>query len=454
MMPGSISGVRHENGNPHRPSYFNTSQGAFARLKADGSANHAPSTQSLSVTVTANQFSEIPLAGSDPDGDAVTTVILTNPSHGQLRWNGNQVLYMPTAGYTGSDSLRYAMSDGLLTGTPETVNITVNPASNILEWEFGSPATNVPQDLNSTANAVGILPGSVVAGAYSSVSMVNLFQDDAIAMVGLPIGALNSTAYLEWTVAPSTNREFSLDRLSFGVWNYDPSRPVAFQLRWSEDGFATSQTLPVGSSTEFGYVGNYYGPSTGKPFGVTLSGVSALQNRTRPVACRLYYWHPTAGFSSYTGIGKLGTTQSDLIVSGTVVPLRFETWASELSWNGQDSSPEVDPDGDRISNRMEFLLGRNPVSADLPYSQLAVAGDGQGNNCLTLDYRRRSVVNGPIVQTSTDLTQWTNRTVDGNQLVEEIVNANPLGDGTVEDVRLKFLLTPSNSKEFLRLVAP
>ncbi|MSU64476.1 MAG: tandem-95 repeat protein [Pedosphaera sp.] len=87
--------------------------------------NHAPVASSQSVTTPQNTAATIVLLGSDPDGDALTYSISRNPYHGTLKVTGQTVIYTPTAGYYGSDSFKFKVSDGVLTSASTTVNITV-----------------------------------------------------------------------------------------------------------------------------------------------------------------------------------------------------------------------------------------------------------------------------------------------------------------------------------------
>jgi len=63
---------------------------------------------------------------SDPDGDTLTAVAGSGPSHGTLTRNANgSFTYTPAANYSGSDSFTYRASDGTLTSGLATVTITV-----------------------------------------------------------------------------------------------------------------------------------------------------------------------------------------------------------------------------------------------------------------------------------------------------------------------------------------
>ena len=63
---------------------------------------------------------------ADPDGDPLTAVLVTGPSHGTLTLNANgSFSYTPAADFAGSDSFTYRASDGTLTSNVATVIITV-----------------------------------------------------------------------------------------------------------------------------------------------------------------------------------------------------------------------------------------------------------------------------------------------------------------------------------------
>jgi VCBS repeat-containing protein len=63
---------------------------------------------------------------NDPDGNTLSAVLGSGPSHGTLTLNPNgSFTYTPTANFNGSDSFTYRASDGTLTSNLVTVTITV-----------------------------------------------------------------------------------------------------------------------------------------------------------------------------------------------------------------------------------------------------------------------------------------------------------------------------------------
>jgi uncharacterized repeat protein (TIGR01451 family) len=67
---------------------------------------------------------------SDPDGDALTAIISSNPAHGTVTLNAEgSFIYSPNTNYTGVDSFTYRASDGVTNSGLATVSITVTGAN-------------------------------------------------------------------------------------------------------------------------------------------------------------------------------------------------------------------------------------------------------------------------------------------------------------------------------------
>ena len=65
----------------------------------------------------------------DVDGDILTIVSLTQPTHGILSTNGTMVFYSPSLNYFGSDSFTYTVSDGNGGSDTAMVALTVTPVN-------------------------------------------------------------------------------------------------------------------------------------------------------------------------------------------------------------------------------------------------------------------------------------------------------------------------------------
>ena len=93
---------------------------------------------------------------SDPDGDPLTAVLVSGPSHGSLTLNANgSFSYTPAANFTGTDSFTYRASDGTLTSNVATVTLTVT-AVNDAPAAAGD-AYSTAEDTVLTVAAPGVL---------------------------------------------------------------------------------------------------------------------------------------------------------------------------------------------------------------------------------------------------------------------------------------------------------
>ncbi len=113
---------------------------SFTFRANDGQVNSNVAT----VSITVNPVNDAPVANNDSastaedtavtvnvlandtdvDGDALAVASVTNPPHGSAVKSGSNVVYTPDAGYSGTDSFSYTVSDG--NGGTDTATVTVN----------------------------------------------------------------------------------------------------------------------------------------------------------------------------------------------------------------------------------------------------------------------------------------------------------------------------------------
>ncbi len=83
---------------------------------------------------------------TDPDGDALTAVLVSGAAHGTLALNANGTFtYTPAANFNGTDSFTYLANDGQLNSNVATVTITVNPVNDAPTFT-GSGDVTVPEN--------------------------------------------------------------------------------------------------------------------------------------------------------------------------------------------------------------------------------------------------------------------------------------------------------------------
>ena len=93
-------------------------------------ANRAPVPQNQSLTTPLNTALAITLAGSDPNGDALTYAVVASPAHGSLTGTAPNLTYTPTTGYTGADNFTFKANDGQLDSVAATITIDVGTTGN------------------------------------------------------------------------------------------------------------------------------------------------------------------------------------------------------------------------------------------------------------------------------------------------------------------------------------
>ena len=85
---------------------------------------HAPVAYNDSVTLMENSSKTFNPIGNDvdEDGDPLSIKSIDTPEHGTATYNGNQITYTPTTGYSGSDYLDYIVTDNH--GSEATARVT------------------------------------------------------------------------------------------------------------------------------------------------------------------------------------------------------------------------------------------------------------------------------------------------------------------------------------------
>lgn len=121
-----------------------------------------------SFNVAAGGSVNIPLSGSDLDGDSLNWVIVTNVSQGTLTGSNGTFSYSPNASYSGPDSFMIRVNDGADNSADITVSINVLPGTGtgrVIRITV-SPDPGTVDMLNITTSTT--VPHSGAVGATSS----------------------------------------------------------------------------------------------------------------------------------------------------------------------------------------------------------------------------------------------------------------------------------------------
>ena len=87
--------------------------------------NNPPFAESQSYEMAEDTSIDVTLAGSDPNGDEISYIIQTSPSHGSLSGTAPNLVYTPANNYNGSDSFTFLVNDGKLDSDPATVFLNI-----------------------------------------------------------------------------------------------------------------------------------------------------------------------------------------------------------------------------------------------------------------------------------------------------------------------------------------
>ncbi|MCX7804787.1 MAG: Ig-like domain-containing protein [Planctomycetota bacterium] len=87
--------------------------------------NDPPVTGDQNVTTAEDTPKAITLTATDADGDALTYIVVSGPSHGTLSGTAPNLTYTPDADYSGPDSFTFKANDGMADSNVATVSITV-----------------------------------------------------------------------------------------------------------------------------------------------------------------------------------------------------------------------------------------------------------------------------------------------------------------------------------------
>src|SRR5206468_3150538 len=148
---------------------------SFSYKVSDGSTESAPAT----VHITVNPVNDAPVAvgdsfsgnedtamavlapgvlgnDTDPDGNALTAILVSGASHGTLTLNSNGgFTYAPAINYTGADSFTYRANDGTVDSNVATVTINIGGVND--PPVAAGNSYDVNEDTTLTVNAPGVL---------------------------------------------------------------------------------------------------------------------------------------------------------------------------------------------------------------------------------------------------------------------------------------------------------
>lgn len=192
--------------------------------------NQAPVANDADVATDEDQAKNITLTGSDADGDSLSYVVMSGPTHGSLSGTAPNLTYAPDANFHGADSFTFTVSDGQADSNEATIRITVDSVNDSPTAESDDLATDedeplqlmllatdadgdsltytildVPAhgQLSGSAPDLTYTPDANYHGSDSFTFVVDDGTDQSIvAAVGLTVSSLNDAPVLDPGLSP------------------------------------------------------------------------------------------------------------------------------------------------------------------------------------------------------------------------------------------------------------
>jgi hypothetical protein len=307
-----------------------------AAVTATTAANSPPSAQGDSYLLSEDARLTVAAPGvlgndTDPDGDVLSAVLVSGPSHGTLTLNGNGAFsYLPNTNYNGDDNFAYRASDGYAVSTITTVTLNVAPAN---DPPVANPDTfNVQEGVatridvlandtdadGETLTVVAVTQGT--SGAVSINSDNTLTYQSEAGFTGQDVFTYSATDGAATVVGTVTV-------------NVTPN--VLFAEDFESGSFTAGGWTVSGSSTvdpAAAQVGNY---------GALLKRTAAISKKISPVGLsivRLSYGRRSAGLESgEAGFVEVSPNGQDWTLVETVSGAKaWETKTFQITLSGSD----------------------------------------------------------------------------------------------------------------------
>jgi hypothetical protein len=253
----------------------------------------------------------LPSVARDADGDPLTYLLVSGPSDGKLTFSSDGAfIYVPNAGFKGSDSFTYEVSDGIRTCAPATVTLqVVNNPPTLTTGHYGGP--NVSYSVLTN----GILSEPLAQnGVLSSASDPDGDPLTATLVSGPSHGTLTFEANGTFLYQPNAGYAGS-DSFTYAVSDGTSSVTGTAAIN-------VTDTAPTPGGTYGGYQGNTlsYGVYAGSSLTIAAaaSGVVAAASNPNGVSLTASLISgPTNGSLTFNADGSFTYTPNSGVPSGS-----------------------------------------------------------------------------------------------------------------------------------------
>jgi outer membrane protein OmpA-like peptidoglycan-associated protein len=173
-------------------------------------ANVAPVLQDDSVGTTINQPISIDVLANDidPDGDTLVITSIEQPTNGTAEVVNSEILYTPNQGFSGTDTVRYTITDGNGHIASAVATITVVSNANtvlVVQDDVVTTPVNQPVTIDVIANDTAPDGGVVrITGITQPTQGTAVINNDQV--VYTPVRDFSGTDTLTYTVSDGSNQ--------------------------------------------------------------------------------------------------------------------------------------------------------------------------------------------------------------------------------------------------------
>ena len=278
-------------------------------------------TTSTSQTVQEDGSTTISLTATDPNGQAVTFAITTDPTNGTATLSGTDITYTPNANFYGTDSFDYTASNGTYTSDPVTITITVEGEDD------GDPTTN---DVSATTD------------------------EDTVVTVNLDATEIDGDNYSFSIVSQPTNG--TLGSVNGNQVEYTPNQDFngtdTFTFEATDDRTGSRSNVATATIT--------INPVNDAPVANDITSQVTDENRLMQLDITLDATDVEGDALTYSVVG---TNNGTVTVNGSTA-----TYIPNQDWNGEDTFTYKANDGTDDSNTATVTVTVNAVN-DAPVTQ-------------------------------------------------------------------------------------
>jgi len=369
-------------------------------------ASAAPTpTTATSQTVQEDGSTTISLTATDPNGEAVTFAITTDPSNGTATLSGADVTYTPNANFYGTDSFAYTASNGTYTSDPVTITITVEGEDD------GNPTTNDVSATTDEDTAVTLtLDATEIDGDNYSFSIISQPSNGTL-------GSINGNQ-VEYT----PNQDWN----GTDTFTFEATDDKTFRRN------VATATITINAVND-------------APVANDITSQVTDENRAMQLDITLDATDVEGDALTYSVVG---TNNGTVTINGSTA-----TYTPNQDWNGEDTFTYKANDGELDSNTATVTVTVNAVNDAPVANNMSVSTDSGASLQIDLDvsdvdgdtltpFVSSNVSNGTLAIISGTTSMSYNPT-DGFQGTDSFVYG--VNDGTVDSNTATVTITVSSS---------